>query len=107
MHSKLDFVGQPRQIFSCLSQLCFTFTFHGALAPTVEEVISEVNAKRAEVTRQERDVVLVTVTGVSVNIRYPHICFSQTDGGRRESAGTGTCSPLVPQPPLPAVAVGE
>jgi len=50
-----------------LSQLRFTFTLHGSLSPSVEQVIPEVNTKGAEIARQEWDIILVAVPGESLH----------------------------------------
>ncbi len=79
MDSKLDLVREPRQIFLRLSQLRFMFSLHGALAPSVEQLISEMNAKRAEIAGQEWDIILVAVPAERLHIGDPNIGLGQTD----------------------------
>src|SRR5580704_18561114 len=52
-------------------------------ATGVEKIIAEVNTKGSKVTRKERDIFLVAVTGESLSVRNPDICFGQTDCGLR------------------------
>src|SRR5208337_2881797 len=66
-----------------LCQLGLTLTKNPALAPRVEEVIAEVNTKRAEITGQKWNIVLVTVTSKGVHVRHIEVCFSQVNRGIR------------------------
>src|SRR6266478_5975474 len=74
-----DLDRQLRKVLLRLSQLRFTFTLHGSLSPSVEQVIPEMNAKGAEIARQEWDIILVAVPAERLHIGDPNICLGQPD----------------------------
>src|SRR5258708_19746927 len=75
----VELICESRQILLRLSQLRFAFTLHGSLSPSVEQLISEMNAKRAEIAGQEWDIILVAVPAERLHIGDPNIVLGQTD----------------------------
>jgi len=72
--SSVSFARSPS-----LSQLRFTFTLHGSLSPSVEQVIPKVNTKGAEIAGQEWTLFLVAVPAERLHIGDPNICLGQPD----------------------------
>src|SRR5262249_39420138 len=69
LHTKLDLLGNPREIFLCLRELGLPFAYPGALPATVEQVVRETNAQRSKVVRKERNIVLEAVAGKRLHVR--------------------------------------